>query len=291
MPPTPIGCVLGVADEEIVAGERAILSIERGEVLTLAGETDSEPSPAECLEVVGVVRLVEFQHHVVADVDDVADRPHAGGGESARHPVRRRLDLDAGDDGRGEPGASITVDDLDVGDPLVAGDDEGRSRWPELDAHLGGDIACDPDVSPAVGTVAGDIGVDQHVGGDAQRVAVGDPEGRLRRQDTDTGVVVAETEFGRRAEHALGVDAEDAASLDGHAVGHGRAECGQRHDVADGHVERAAPDVPFDAVAGVHVDALDLGGVGMLFEAQDARGHHTRNGVADGRDRVDLEAE
>ncbi len=82
----PDGRVAGVANEEVVAGEGAVLSIERGEVLTVAGETDSEPSPAERLEVVGVVRLVEFQHHVVADVDDVADRTHAGGGESPRHP-------------------------------------------------------------------------------------------------------------------------------------------------------------------------------------------------------------
>ena len=80
-------------------------------------------------------------------------------------------------------------------------------------------------------------------------------------------MVVAEAELVGRAQHPLGVDAEDAAPFDRATVGHRRAERGERHDVAGLHVERAAPHVARDAVAGVDVDALDLGRVGMLFGA------------------------
>ena len=64
-------------------------------------------------------------------------------------------------------------------------------------------------------------------------------------------MVVAEAELARRAQHPLGVDAEDAALGDRAAVGHLGAEDGERHDVAGREVERAAPDVALAAVAGV----------------------------------------
>ena len=57
---------------------------------------DPEPVAAERRQVVGVVRLAELEHHVVADVDDVVDRAHAGCGEPLGHPRRRRSDDDAG---------------------------------------------------------------------------------------------------------------------------------------------------------------------------------------------------
>ena len=63
----------------------------------------------------------------------------------------------------------------------------------------------------------------------------------------------------RRAQHAVRPLAAQLAALDLHAVGHHRAERGQRHEVADRHVERAAADLERLAVAGVDVDELDLG--------------------------------
>ena len=47
----------------------------------------------------------------------------------------------------------------------------------------------------------------------------------------------------RRAQHAVGPLAPQLAALDLHAAGHRGAERGQRHEVADGHVERAAADL------------------------------------------------
>ena len=50
-----------------------------------------------------VQRLADFEHDVVGHVDDVADRPHAGEVQTALQPVRRRSNLDAAHDRRGEP--------------------------------------------------------------------------------------------------------------------------------------------------------------------------------------------
>ena len=80
-------------------------------------------------------------------------------------------------------------------------------------------------------------------------------------------MVVAEAELARRAQHAVALDAEDRLRLDHAPVGHRRAGRGQRDDVAGRHVERAAPHVALDAVAGVDVHAVHLGRVGMALGA------------------------
>ena len=72
-----------------------------------------------------------------------------------------------------------------------------------------------------------------------------------------------------RAQHAVGPLALQLAPADLHAVGHDRADGGQRHQVAGVHAERPATDLQGLAVAQVDVDQLDLVGVGV-----GARGEH-----------------
>ena len=57
------------------------------------------------------------------------------------------------------------------------------------------------------------------------------------------------------------------------------------------HVERAAPHVPLAAVAGVDVDAVHLGRVGMPLGAHDPGGDDTVDGRADVDDLVDRQTE
>ena len=91
----------------------------------------------------------------------------------------------------------------------------------------------------------------------------GGPSGQLGREQQDAGVVVAEAELARRAQHPVRPLAPHLAPADLHAVGHGGAQRGQRHEIAGGHVEGAAHDLQRLAVAGVDVDQVDLVGVGM----------------------------
>ena len=144
-----------------------------------------------------------------------------------------------------------------------------RRRRAELHTELGGEVAGDADVAPTVRAVPGDVGIDQHVRTQPERVAVRHAERGAGGQDGDPGVVVAEPELTGRAQHALGVDAENAAPFDRAAVRHRGAERGEGHDVVGLHVERAAPHMAFHPVAGVDVDAVHLRRIGMLFEPHD----------------------
>ena len=50
---------------------------------------DAQRAPGELRVVEGVRRLPHLEHHVVRDVDDRTDAPHAAGLEPIAHPVRR----------------------------------------------------------------------------------------------------------------------------------------------------------------------------------------------------------
>ena len=71
--------------------------------------------PPSLREVERVHRLTELEQHVVGDVDDVADRPDAGGAQPRLHPVRRRPDLHVGDRARvARAQLRVLDDDVDV---------------------------------------------------------------------------------------------------------------------------------------------------------------------------------
>ncbi len=86
--------VEGVADQQL---RGASACARRRRAWSAASPLRSaEPAPGcrcaarACRQVVGVVRLVELEHHVVADVDDVVDRPLAHRRQAGGHPRRAR---------------------------------------------------------------------------------------------------------------------------------------------------------------------------------------------------------
>ena len=84
--------------------------VDRLEPLAGLRAPDDQPVPAACVArdavgVVGVDRLAQLEHHVVADVDDVADRALAGGPEPHLDPIRRRTDRHAVHPAADEPRA------------------------------------------------------------------------------------------------------------------------------------------------------------------------------------------
>ena len=112
MPPMP-GRAVRVADQHGVAVEHALLAVERREPLALARRAHVQLRARDPVEVVGVHRLAERQHHVVGDVDHVADRPLAGRHQARLQPQRRRAHLHVGEDAHAEPRAKVEVFDLD----------------------------------------------------------------------------------------------------------------------------------------------------------------------------------
>ena len=77
--------VVGVADQQVVGRSacarrrRAWSASRRARPVRMR-----KPWPPSVARSYGVVRLAELEHHVVADVDDVVDRAHAGRGRAAR---------------------------------------------------------------------------------------------------------------------------------------------------------------------------------------------------------------
>src|SRR5205085_10142945 len=84
---------LAVGDHEILDSQRALDAVERPYLLALPRTTGDEPA-AKQVEVVGVERAAEREHHVVGDVDDVRDRADAGVPQARLQPRRRPADRD-----------------------------------------------------------------------------------------------------------------------------------------------------------------------------------------------------
>ena len=76
MPATTSG-LCGVGDDQHAAVEHAFLAVERDDLFAVGRAAHDDLLAADLRRVEGVHRLAVFQHHVVADIDDVVDRPQA----------------------------------------------------------------------------------------------------------------------------------------------------------------------------------------------------------------------
>ena len=121
-----------VGDEQRVRVELAVDVIERLEPLPGAREADDDPALVDGGRIERVDRLAELEHHVVADVDDVADRPLAGRDQAHLDVVRRRPDGHARHAPSHEPGAQGGLFHLDasersIGSPVSRGSVVGEA--------------------------------------------------------------------------------------------------------------------------------------------------------------------
>ena len=131
-----------------------------------------EPAAGDAVEVEGVQRLAGQQHHVVGDVDDVVDRPLAGGDQPRLQPRRRRADRHVLEGARGEARAQVgCLDvDLDAGDRVAGGPRVvGPRRRRQRRAGRRVDLARDAVDAEAVRPVGRDLEL-EHVGGDRQHL-------------------------------------------------------------------------------------------------------------------------
>ena len=160
------------------------------------------PRPAQPGEVERVQRLVALEQHVVGDVDHVADRPHARLHQPLRHPRGRRAHRDPGDPAE-VAGAPHRVLDHHRDVVLDRGVGEGnRLRNGEVEREVRGELPGDADDAHRVGSVRGDREVEDHVVEAEDLAHVGTELGRGVEVE-DPGVVVAQAQLLRRAQHAV----------------------------------------------------------------------------------------
>ena len=243
--------------------------------------------------------LAVFEHHVVADIDDVVDRAQADGREAGLNPIGGRTDFDSGDNGRGVEraiGGRINANGLEQVGPRVGGDRGGREadgRIREVFFEPRGEFAGDAEVRQRVGAVGRDLDVEHRVAGGqnvvdrrADRGFAGEKEQTLR--------VFGEGEFLGGAHHAGRGLSADLGFFDDEIAGeHGAGER-DGHAVADVAVGRAADDGAHAAMGGTDIDGAngELVGVGVFVAREDvADDDVVERGGAGADDLLDLEAE
>src|SRR6476646_10574123 len=94
--------------------ERAFDAVERFDFFSGLRFPGDEFVVADLVVVVGVNRLAQFKHHVVRNIDDVADTGDAARFEPLAEPWWRRLNLHATNDARGEAPAEFGRLNLDL---------------------------------------------------------------------------------------------------------------------------------------------------------------------------------
>ena len=161
IPASAIG-PLRVGDHEVRRLELALDAVERAELLARprAGARRS-CRRASVVEVEGVQRVAEREHHVVRHVDDVRDRPHAGRVQARPEPDRRRADRDVPEQPPDVARAALEILDRDRRPARRrprSGSAPGRRR--ELEVVERRDLAGDPVDREQVRPVAGRL--DEH---------------------------------------------------------------------------------------------------------------------------------
>ncbi len=171
-----------IGDEQRLGVEVADDVVERLEALARPREPDDDPAVADRRGVERVDRLAELEHHVVARVDDVADRALAGGQEAHLDPVRRRPDRHAAHPAADEARAQ---DRAPRPRPAAARRSAGRPPSTSIDGQRSvaaghrGHLAGEPDDRQGVAAVRLDVDVEDVV---AVEIGQRGPDRRVRRR-------------------------------------------------------------------------------------------------------------
>ena len=293
-----------VGNDGHVGRERALLAVERGELLAVARGANHDMALAVALgelsEVEGVQGLAREEHHVVGNVHHVADGTAARGDDAARQPLGAGADLDAAHHARHVAAAELGSVDVHVHEvgrarALLALD--GRQLDVCVLVEDGTHLGSHAHHREAVGAVGRDLAVEHHV---ARAVVLRErhAHGRVSRQDHDAGVVAAKAQLALGAVHAATLDAAQLALLDLDVAGQHRADHGHDDLVTLVEVLGAADDLQRRGVAGL-VDVLvahgDLAephvvGVGVRLLGEHLAHHHVVEMLAHVLDRLDLGA-
>src|SRR5438034_6003971 len=184
-----------------------------------------------------------------------------------------RSGLNAAQQRRGEPRAGAVIFDAHV-ETFRRGGRKPVDRWlTETCAEEGRDLARDADDPEAIGAIRLELEREDCL---TEDLAEQSAHGKIRVEDVDPLVLVAEAELLLREDHALALDpphrlaAQDRA-LAGVAVDDRRAFVGVRNDRALSEVRRTRHDRFLCAHAVVDGRELQLVGIRVLRELLDAR--------------------
>ena len=270
-----------VGDDQHRIVQHVLLAVQRGQRFALPRAAHDDGLVAHLGKVEGVHGLARFQHDEVGDVHDVVDGAHARAVEVFAHPLRRGADLYFINDAGAVAGAIFAVFDDDGGVVLkraLAVLLDGDLRHHAMLAKHGGALAGDAPDAQAVRAVGEDLIV-HHVVAKAEHflhIRAG-----LVLLLKDEYALVADVriqpfrhvQFRAGADHTLALHAAQLATLD-LAARQTRAFQRHRHQLARGHVRRAADDLQRRLAAHVHRAYVQMVAVGVIFAGKHAAHHH-----------------
>src|SRR5712692_5732003 len=98
---------VAIADHAEIRIELPLDAVEGSHFFSRLRVADDNFVIANLVVIERVQRVAEFEHHVIGNVDDVADAGDAGSFEAVFQPFRRWLDFDVSNDARGEAAAKF----------------------------------------------------------------------------------------------------------------------------------------------------------------------------------------
>ena len=290
-----------VCDQEILRVEFAFFLVQGHQRLARTGAAHDDRG-SQVAQIVGVHRLTEIEHDVVRDVDREGHRSHSGSLETLDHPARSRsVGVRAAHDASNETihtdaptnGCVIGEDHREtvgVRSRRLSCDHARQARVAEGSARRVRVLASDSTHGEAVAAVRGHVDLEDlfakakpghDVRADGGNLTVRE----VLRQHDDAVVILAESEFARGADHAVGNVTIGLARGDLEVARQHGSRQRDDHQVVDVEVVRAADDAAarqlrgFLARAGgvvvlAHVHAAVVDGLavrsGLLHARQDA---------------------
>ena len=216
---------MAVADDQVLAGQREFLAVQRGDALALGGTADNDLAALQRVHIKGVHGLADLQHDVVGDVHHVGDAAQAAQRQTAAHPAGGFPGGDVAhivaDVARAEVGRFHR--DVQARVLIVAGGVIGGGHFQGL-VQCRRDFPGNAQNALAVGTVGGDGDVKNIVVQPHNRLDGGAGDGVLGQiqQTVHLGAgiqVLVQAQFLAGAEHPVGLDAHEGLGLDFDAAG------------------------------------------------------------------------
>ncbi len=285
-----------VGDHDVLGVQDALGVVEGAQRLARVRAPDHQAT-GDLGRVEGVQRLAQLQHHVVGDVDRRRDRPHARQQQPPLQPPRTdRRRIDAGHPPRGEPGAQRFGFQPHLPGVGFVVRQRTHGRIGVFEVEPAGQFARETAHREGVPAIRRDGQLDDRIVQAQDLVGVVTGLGRPRLEHQNPGMVLADTQFGDRADHAVGHVPVGLARADLEPAGQDAA--GQHHDneVTDREIGCAADDLLQLGTTDIDLAEPDrLLELGQLGDLGDPAHHQRPLGSAgdplQGVDLLDLEAD
>ena len=163
---TKTGSLFGITDGNHCGGQLALLAVEGNELFAFLSTAHNQSMACNLIGIISMHRLAQLQHNIVGNVNYVADGAHAAGTQTALHPFGRRHDFDILQHAGSKAGAQLWCVNFNV--YIIACLTCGSF----LNVHSGhfqratgdsADFARQTDNAEAVGTVAGQVDIDNGI--------------------------------------------------------------------------------------------------------------------------------